>query len=78
MVMEPFLDDLKNRFGLRTWVGIETIEEFAKGDETIYYSGHLRRQTLQPAEKAERIRVYRPEGVRQFPTNKGVKVQFLE
>ena len=78
IVMEPFLVDLINEFGTNTWVHIEAIDRFARGDKTIYYSGQLRQKTLQPAERAGRIRVFRPEGVRGFTANKGVKVQFLK
>lgn len=76
LVMEPFLKDLTKRFGSDCWVQVEDIDEFAKGDETIFHLGQLRRATLGPAEKAGRIQVKRPGGVKGFSAGEGVRVKF--
>jgi hypothetical protein len=68
---------LKQKFG-STPTPVETIERFVMTDETVFHTGHLRQKTLQPLEKAGRIAVNRPSGVRGFSNGKGITVQFLE
>lgn len=77
IVMEPFLKDLMSHFGTDRWVRIEEIEEFAQGDETIYYTGQLKDKTLKPAEDEGRIQVSRPQGNRGFTRGKNVTVKFI-
>ena len=58
------------------WVSIEQVEEFVMGDKTLYHTGHLRRDTLQPLEREKKLDVVRPSGVRGFPSGKGIRVRF--
>jgi three-Cys-motif partner protein len=73
----PLAAQLKQKFG-STPTPVETIERFVMTDETVFHTGHLRQKTLQPLEKAGRIAVNRPSGVRGFSNGKGITVQFLE
>ena len=42
----------------------------------MFHKGQLRQKTLRPLEKDGRISVSRPQGVREFPNGKGIKVRF--
>ena len=70
-------DDLRAEFGF-DWVSVEQSEEFVQGDRTRFHSGHLKRETLFPLEREGVIEVKRPDGVRMFPTGKGIQFRFLE
>ena len=72
---EPLAAQLQDRFGDRL-TPIEVIEAFVMGDETIFHTGQLRRDTLQRLEKEGRISVSRPQGGRGFTNGKGIKVRF--
>ena len=70
-------DDLRAEFNL-DWVAIEQAEEFVRGDKTRFHSGHLKKQTLVPLERAGSIVVERPDGVRGFQTGKGIRFRFSD
>lgn len=71
-------NQLREKFGNKS-TRIEEIDSFVKSDETIFHIGHLRKKTLQPLEKAEKIIVHRPPGVRKpyFPSGRGITIEFL-
>lgn len=54
----PLLDELRNRFGT-DWFSIEQAEQCTLL-ETPFRKGHLRRRTLQPAERDGTLEVFRP------------------
>ena len=72
----PLAEQLKQKFG-GVQTRIETIERFVMTDETVFHTGHLRQKTLQPLEKAGRIEVERPSGVRGFQSGKNITIKFL-
>ena len=57
---------LQERFASTGWQRIEDIEDFVKSDATDFHSGHLKRKTLTPMEKSNKIEVERPPGRRGF------------
>lgn len=68
--------DLFHKFNSIPEVDIATVTDFVKSDETLFHSGHLKRDTLRPMEREGAIRVRRPAGFTQgYPD--GTKLQFL-
>lgn len=72
---EPLVEQLRRRFGQKM-TPVEEIEAFVMSDETMFHTGQLRRDTLQPLERNGRITVHRPQGVRGFSSGKGIRVRF--
>lgn len=66
---------LRETFGTQ-WTPMEQIETFVMGDRTPFHKGQLRRDTLQPLERAGEIDVQRPQGGRGFAVGKGIKLRF--
>jgi len=71
----PLVRDLRDKFGYRA-TPIEDIEEFVRGDGTIFHTGHLRQKTLMPLERDRKITVRRPQGGRGFKNDCGITVRF--
>ena len=57
---------LQEQFRAKGWQKIETVEDFVKSDVTDFHSSHLKRKTLTPMEKNDKIEVERPTGRRGF------------
>ena len=74
-VKEKLGEELKTKFG-QEFVHIEVVERFVMSDETNFHTGHLRRETLAPLERENRIIVDRPQGVRGFQNGKGIRLRF--
>lgn len=72
---EPLAAQLRKHFGDRP-TPIEDIEAFAMSDETMFHKDQLRQKTLRRLEQEGRISVGRPQGVREFPNGKGIRVRF--
>ena len=72
---EPLAQQLRERFG-DSDAPIEEIEKFVMSDETIFHSGQLRKNTLIPLEKKDRITVTRPNSKQSFPIGKGITIRF--
>ena len=53
----PLREALHTEFGQNRWVTIEDVEEFVMTDKTEFHTGHLRRKTLAPMEKAGELEV---------------------
>ena len=66
---------LLERFRGKGWQSIEEVENFVMSDATDFHSGHLKRKTLRPMERAGKIEVERPPGRRGFTS--GTRVLFL-
>lgn len=73
---EPLKRDLMKRFLGRGWISIEDLERFMRSDETLFHSGHLKRKTLAPMERARLILVERPTDQRGF--GPGTTIKFLD
>lgn len=69
----PLLEALQAHFGPTSFT-VEDAEEFTA--RTRFLKTHLRKRTLLPAEMAGSLRVERPDGVKQLPVGKGIRMRF--
>ena len=70
----PLLAHLRQKFGVE-WFSIEEAERATLLETPYKHKGHLKRKTLAPAEKAEKIEVDRSGGQQQFAA--GVRIRFV-
>lgn len=54
---EPLSKALLDEYSYGEWVTIDEVEEFVMSDKTDYHTGHLKRQTLLPMERANILKV---------------------
>ncbi|MCZ0937638.1 MAG: three-Cys-motif partner protein TcmP [Caldilineaceae bacterium] len=54
---EPLSTALLDEYSHGEWVTIDEVEEFVMSDKTDYHTGHLKRQTLLPMERANILKV---------------------
>ena len=67
---------LHEEFRARGWQRIENVERFVMSDATDFHSGHLKRKTLAPMEKNDKVEVRRPPGKRVGSFTPGTLILF--
>ena len=69
--------DLVDEFSYDSWVSIDELETFMKGDGTLFRKAHLRNKALRPLQSQGRLEVRNQVRRGQFPAGKGISVKFL-
>jgi hypothetical protein len=69
--------DLTVKFGYDRWVSIEELENFMKGDQTLFRKAHLRDKVLKPLQNQRKLEVHNQARRGQFPLWKDIRVRFL-
>lgn len=72
----PLQEALKERFEEAGWVSIEKIEKFVASDATIFHTGQLRSEALEPMERAGRIEIDPTTRKRRFKYPEGCQINF--
>ena len=71
------VEDLVDKFGYDCWVLVEELDDFLKGDGTLFRLSHLRGKALKPLQDQGRLEVRGQPRVGAFPAGKDVSVKFL-
>ena len=71
------VEDLVCKFGYDRWVPVEDLEDFLKGDETLFRLSHLRGKALKPLQVQGMLEVRGQPRFGDFPIGKGVGIKFL-
>ena len=69
--------DIADEFGYDRWVSIDELEDFMKGDGTLFRIAHLRNKLLKPLQSQRRLEVRNQIRRGRFPAGEGISVQFL-
>lgn len=76
--LNPLMVQIEEEFRGRGWVTIEEVTSFVQSDRTIYHSGHLKRGTLVPMEKTDRIEVDETSRKRRYTYPDGTLLRIAE
>ena len=71
------VEDLVCKFGYDRWVTVEELDDFLRGDGTLFRVAHLRGKALKPLQVQGRLEVRGQSRVGTFPPRKGVAIKFL-
>ena len=71
------VEDLVYKFGYDRWVPVEVLDDFLKGDETLFRAEHLRGKALKPLQDQGRLEVRGQPRAGAFPIGRDVSVKFL-
>ena len=75
--LEVLKKDIVDEFGCDSWIPIDSLDEFMKGDKTMFRKSHLRRGLLVPLQRGGMLEVRDQERLNSFPSGSDVEVRFL-
>jgi hypothetical protein len=73
----PLKQALLQQFRNQGWIPIKDVENFVASDKTDYHTGHIKKATLVPMEKAGEIEIDETTRVRKCTYPEGTKIRFL-